>query len=86
MLHELKTWPVMFDAVKSGKKRFELRKDDRDFQEGDHLMLCEWNPNARPCRTGHTLTVRVMYVLRDAEKFGLMPGFCAISIKLESGK
>ena len=81
MLHELKTWPEVFRAVKCGKKRFELRKDDRDFQEGDHLRLMEWNPNARPCYTGHYLIVKVMYVLRDAEKFGLMPGFCCLSIK-----
>ncbi len=80
MLHELKTWPEMFHAVKSGKKRFELRRDDRGFQEGDRLRLMEWNPNARPCYTGHSLLVRVTFVLRDAEMFGLASGFCAMSI------
>jgi hypothetical protein len=80
MLHELKTWPVLFDAVKSGKKRFELRKDDRDFQEGDHLMLREWDPDSRHY-TGRQMVVLVRFILRDAEPFGLMPGFCAMSIK-----
>ena len=81
MLHELKTWPVMFDAVKSGKKRFELRKDDRDFQAGDHLRLMECDTGMR--YSGQSILVKVQYILRDAEAFGLMPGFCAMSIKLE---
>ncbi len=83
MLHELKTWPQMFDAVKSGKKRFELRRDDRGFEEGHTLMLREWRPTTKEF-TGRVLYVRVMFILRDVEPFGLKPGFCAMSIKLES--
>ena len=39
--HELKTWPEYFEAVKDGTKNFELRKDDRGFKAGDHLVLAE---------------------------------------------
>lgn len=37
--HELKLDIKYFDDVKSGKKNFEIRKNDRDFQVGDVLNL-----------------------------------------------
>lgn len=37
--HELKLDIKYFDDVKSGKKNFEIRKNDRDFQVGDVLKL-----------------------------------------------
>ena len=83
MLHELKIWPEMYDVLRSGVKRFELRRDDRNFQGGDTLKLREWSPDSEEY-TGRSLKASVYYVLRDAEQFGLMPGFCAMSITLDS--
>lgn len=37
--HELKLDTKFFDDVKSGKKNFEIRKNDRDFENGDILVL-----------------------------------------------
>lgn len=31
MIHELKILPKYFDDIRYGKKRFELRRNDRDF-------------------------------------------------------
>ena len=42
--HTLKTWPEYFSAVVLGHKRFEIRKNDRDFSVGDTLILEEYNP------------------------------------------
>ncbi|MDK1020213.1 MAG: ASCH/PUA domain-containing protein [Candidatus Hydrogenedentes bacterium] len=83
MLHDLKIWPEHYDVVVDGRKRFELRRDDRDFQVGDTLMLREWCLETETY-TGRSVLVRVAFVLREAEPFGLMEGFCAISIELES--
>lgn len=38
-IHELKCWPQYFDAVVSGEKTFEVRRDDRGFQTGDVVEL-----------------------------------------------
>jgi hypothetical protein len=37
-----------FDEVWEGRKTFEVRKDDRDYQAGDTVVLREW-PAARRC-------------------------------------
>ncbi|MFP7215891.1 DUF3850 domain-containing protein [Lactococcus garvieae] len=41
--HELKLDIKYFDEVKSGKKNFEIRKNDRDFKVGDILVLKAFN-------------------------------------------
>ena len=62
MIHELKCWPEYFQAVKSGIKPFELRKDDRGFAVGDVLHLREFDPET--CTyTGEETNKTVTYVL-----------------------
>jgi Domain of unknown function (DUF3850) len=86
--HHLKCWPKFFEAIKSGKKKHDLRRaDDRDFHVGDRLVLEEFDPERR-AYTGRTLTVRVTYITsgelpcalsRDA----LDPNYCILSISPE---
>lgn len=42
--HRLKTWYSEWLALKDGRKRFEIRKNDRDFSVGDVLRLEAWDP------------------------------------------
>jgi hypothetical protein len=77
--HELKTWPEFFRAIRDGRKRFELRRNDRDFGVGDCLVLREWNPETKQY-TGHKETRYVTYVLEDAEGLGLVPGFVIMGL------
>lgn len=42
--HELKLDSKFFDDVKSGKKNFEIRNNDRGFEIGDILELKSYSP------------------------------------------
>jgi hypothetical protein len=43
-VHALKTWPIPFQAIWTGHKLYELRRDDRGYHVGDQLKLLEWVP------------------------------------------
>lgn len=42
-IHELKTWPIYFNATLCGDKAFDIRKDDRGFNIDDVLFLREFD-------------------------------------------
>ncbi|MCY0871047.1 MAG: DUF3850 domain-containing protein [Firmicutes bacterium] len=76
-LHQLKTWPEYFDAVKSGDKKVEIRKRDREFQVGDVLWLIRYNPETN--ELGEAIFYRVTHIL-DAQPF-VPEGYIAMSIE-----
>lgn len=76
-VHELKTVNPFFNAVRMREKRFELRKNDRDFTAGDILVLRLWD-NASKVFVGPNCVVRVNYVLYQF--VGLQQGYCILSI------
>lgn len=47
MEHELKIWPQYYKRVAEGSKTFEIRTNDRGFQQGDTVLLREFNPEDR---------------------------------------
>lgn len=76
--HELKTWPGAFQAILDGKKTYEIRVNDRDFQVGDNLHLREFDAEAG-AYSGRELTVRVTYMTRGGE-WGLPDNLCVMAI------
>lgn len=56
-----KTWQPWFGYVKSGKKNYDLRLNDFEVQEGDTLILEEWDPVTKQY-TGDSVTKKVTYV------------------------
>ncbi len=56
-----KAWPEYFEAVASGKKNYDLRLDDFEVNEGDTLVLEEWDPKTKEY-TGRKIEKRVTYV------------------------
>ena len=87
MIIEKKTWPKPFQAIQNGKKNYELRLADWECNEGDTLVLKEWDPETKKY-TGSEITKKVTYVSKfdinklywtkdEIEKFGLQ----VISIK-----
>ena len=84
--HELKTDPEVFAASWNNKKRFEIRKDDRNFQVGDILNLRETKytgeemRNGKPLMyTGFDFQVRVIYKL-PAGSYGLEDDWTVLSV------
>lgn len=82
--HELKTWPIFFEAILNRKKTFELRKNDRDFKDGDTLLLREWDPSTGE-NTGRWAVCDVTYIIDSDVAFGvgsLKEGYCVMAIKV----
>lgn len=82
--HELKTWPVYFDALWEGRKRFEARRDDRGFSVGDTLWLREYDPESGDY-SGDELWFEVTYILRGGG-FGVQEGYCVMSLTSRPAK
>lgn len=85
--HELKTWPEYFQAIVEGRKPFEYRLNDRDFQVGDTLFLREFVPPTDPENlqdiayyTGRTLRRVVTYILDDRLGPTMKAGFVVMGI------
>lgn len=72
-----KILPEYFEAVLSGHKNFELRKDEDNFQVGDFIVLLEWDPSQNNY-TGRFTSRKVKCVLRNVPEFGLQEGHCII--------
>ena len=56
-----KILPEYFDAIVSGKKKYELRLNDFEINEGDILLLEEWDTKTKSY-TGRSIEKKVTYV------------------------
>jgi hypothetical protein len=88
-VHRLKTWVPYFDAVTSGAKPFEVRRDDRGFQRGDRVQLTEvTRPEDGLIPTGREAMYEITYVLTGGQ-FGIEPGYVVLGLgtaaQLEDG-
>ena len=87
--HHLKTWPEYFLEVRAGNKYFELRKNDRDFKQGDTVILEEYVPDTRPEEekrgnsiagyTGRKIELTISFILYSNPALGLPDGYCIFS-------
>jgi len=78
MLHILKTWPEHFELVRTNKKFFEIRKNDRGFEIGDYLALKEWSPIDRKF-SGRVLHFRITCIYQGAQ-IGIKDGFVILGL------
>lgn len=72
-----KILPEYMDLIVEGKKNFEIRRDEDDIQEGDILVLEEWEAGKYKHRV---VKAEVTYVLRNKQEYGLKPGYCIIGL------
>ncbi len=75
-IHELKIRKEYYEAILSGKKTFEIRRDDRPYQERDFLKLKVYENGAF---TGEETICKVTYIYRG-ELY--KDGYCVMAIEL----
>jgi Domain of unknown function (DUF3850) len=60
-IHQVKSWSHLFDAIVSGAKAYDLRKNDRNYQIGDELVLARYD-NIAGRFTGDVCKRTVSYI------------------------
>ena len=90
-LHELKILHEYLIDVSTGKKTFELRKNDRDYQVGDLIRFIDVQADgSKYCykykfqiesNIDENTLYRITYVLKDVDQYGLDRDYCILAIK-----
>lgn len=86
--HTLKTVGQVWDAVKAGQKRFEVRKNDRFFQSGDTVILRRLDDDGYHLATDpekgrfstRDLQFKIGWILQGGQ-FGIEPGYCVFQLE-----
>lgn len=72
--HKLKTWAPYFQDIIDGKKPFNIRPNDRNFEVGDNIIHTEWNTEEQK-ETGRQCWTTITYVLKGG-LFGIPETHC----------
>lgn len=75
--HYIRLATTNYDDVASGKKAFELLKNDRDYKTGDLLEMSEFKDGRN---TGRAITAEIVYMLENYT--GLTDGYCILGTKV----
>jgi len=74
--HHLKTETEYYQAIEKGLKKFEFRKNDRDFQVGDILYLKE---TVNGVYTGRLLAPKEIKYILYGGVCGVPVGYCIMN-------
>lgn len=85
MIHKLKTIQPYFDDIVSGKKTFEVRKDDRNFKVGDRLDLFEGDASLEYLHGRNHIHRYISYKLNGGN-FGIEEGYCVLGLSIDEIK
>lgn len=78
MEHSIKIQKQYFDSMLKLQKTFEIRKNDRNYQINDTLILKEIDENK--VYTGRELIVKVTYIYKSPIH-GLKLGYCIMAVR-----
>lgn len=62
--HSIKCKPEYFQPIIEGRRTAEVRENDRDYQEGDTLLIKEFDPKTAEGYTGRSTMRKVTHVLK----------------------
>jgi hypothetical protein len=71
--HNIKCINPYFNHINFGAKQFEVRLNDRNYQNRDIVVLEEYLPETSKY-TGRYVMVKISYVLKEFD--GLKKGYC----------
>lgn len=83
-LHELKIKHEYLVEVDRGRKTFELRKNDRDYQVGDLIRFIDIKQGIKgECDVyiDEDDLYKITYVLKNVPEYGLAKDYCILGIK-----
>lgn len=78
-LHFLKLDHKYVEALKTGVKTFEIRKNDRNYKVNDLIIFIDTNNKV----IFNDVFYRITYILKDVPKYGLKRGYCILGITKE---
>lgn len=85
VVHEVKAWPQQFKQIKDNERTFDPRKNDRNFQTGDVMIVNEFEPDSgsdfdHPTGrfTGDKTRRRINRVFENLP--GLRPGYVVLAL------
>jgi hypothetical protein len=73
--HYLKTETAYYQAVEKGIKKFEVRKNDRNYKSGDMIHLEE---TVVGVHTGRKLGPKEIVYILEGGNYGLEEGYCIL--------
>ena len=74
-LHEIKIKDKYYEDIVYGKKKAELRKNDRDYKVGDLIHFIPQNIFWEPA------VYQITHILKDVPEYGLADVYCIMSIE-----
>lgn len=91
-VHELKIKEEYYKEVALGRKTFELRKDDRDYEVGDLIKFNKglFNPYKYDGKSDmveeyyprpEDTLFQITYILRNVPEYGLDKDYCILGLK-----
>lgn len=81
-VHHMKVWPHYFDAIILYGKRFEVRKNDRNYKVGDRMVMHVWDP-IEQAYTQYGCTCTITYILHGGQ-LGIADDYAVLGFKLHA--
>lgn len=78
-IHTLKIFRCYLKDIERGKKTWEIRKNDRDFKEGDIIHFV--GQDSEEFFEYPDNLFRITYILQNINEYGLQEGYCIFSIE-----
>lgn len=81
VIHELKCVRPWFGMVFAGEKTAELRRNDRNFQQYDRILLREWLADEARYTSG-TILAEITSIVSEADGPWLTEGHVMLSFRI----